>query len=130
MKFLTRKHFHCVKSVHIRSYSGLYFLAFGLNTERYSVSLPIRYKYGKIRTRITPNTDTFYAVFNTSALQETLKHFSMGWGSRWISQNWFYDYLYKLCLYFVRLLNKSVKVKLFIIIWISYLRYTWYLIFW
>ena len=28
---------HCVKSVRIRSYSGPYFPAFGLNTERYSV---------------------------------------------------------------------------------------------
>ena len=25
--------YHCVKSVHIRSFSGLHFLAFGLNTE-------------------------------------------------------------------------------------------------
>ena len=30
--------FHWVKSVHIRSYSGPHFLAFGLNTERYSIS--------------------------------------------------------------------------------------------
>ena len=44
---------HCVKSVRIRSYSGPHFPAFGLNTERYC---------GKMRTRITPNTDTFYAV--------------------------------------------------------------------
>ena len=29
---------HCVKSVRIRSYSGLRFPAFGLNTERYGVS--------------------------------------------------------------------------------------------
>ena len=28
---------HCVKSVRIRSYSGPYFLAFGLNTESYFV---------------------------------------------------------------------------------------------
>ena len=28
---------HCMKSVRIRSYSGSYFPAFGLNTERYSV---------------------------------------------------------------------------------------------
>ena len=28
---------HCVKSVRIRSYSGPYFPAFGLNTERYGV---------------------------------------------------------------------------------------------
>ena len=31
---------HCLKSVRIRSFSGPYFPAFGLNTERYSVSLP------------------------------------------------------------------------------------------
>ena len=45
----------CVKSVRSRSYFGPYFPAFGLNTERYS-------HCGKIRTRITPNTDTFHAV--------------------------------------------------------------------
>ena len=39
----------CVKSVSIRSYSGPHFSALGLNT-------------GKMRTRITPNTDTFYAL--------------------------------------------------------------------
>ena len=39
-----------------------YFPAFGLNTERYGVSLRIQYKCRKIRTRITPNTDTFHAV--------------------------------------------------------------------
>ena len=41
---------HSVRSVRIRSYSGPYFPAFGLN------------KCGKMRTRITPNSDTFYAV--------------------------------------------------------------------
>ena len=56
------KNNHCVKNVRIRSYSGPYFPAFRLNTERYSVSLHIQSKCGKIRTRITPNTDTFYAV--------------------------------------------------------------------
>ena len=53
---------HCVKSVRIRSYSGLYFPAIGLNTERYSVPLRIQSKCGKTRTRITPNTDIFYAL--------------------------------------------------------------------
>ena len=38
------------------------FPAFELNTERYGVSLQIQSKCGKIRTRITPNTDTFHAV--------------------------------------------------------------------
>ena len=42
-----------MKSVRIRSYSGPHFPAFELNTERYC---------GKMRTRITPNMNTFYAV--------------------------------------------------------------------
>ena len=33
------------------------------NKKRYFVSLRIQYECRKIRTRITPNTDTFYAVF-------------------------------------------------------------------
>ena len=53
---------HCVKSVRIRSYSGPYFPAFGLNTERYGVSLRIQSECGKMRTTITLNTDTFHAV--------------------------------------------------------------------
>ena len=36
---LIRKERHCVKSVLIRTFSGLYFPAFGLNTERYRESL-------------------------------------------------------------------------------------------
>ena len=53
---------HCVKSVRNRSFSGPYFPAFGLNTVRYGVSLRIQSECEKIRTRKTPNTDTFYAV--------------------------------------------------------------------
>ena len=53
---------HWVKSIRIRSFSGSYFPAFGLNTERYGVSLCIQTKWGKIRTRKTPNADTFHAV--------------------------------------------------------------------
>ena len=34
-------HLHCVKSIRIRSYSGLHFPAFRLNTEKYRVSLRI-----------------------------------------------------------------------------------------
>ena len=33
---------YCVNSFRIRSDSGLYFSTFGLNTERYEVSLPIQ----------------------------------------------------------------------------------------
>ena len=46
---------HYVKSVRIRSYSVLHFPAFGLNTEKCSVSLSIQSECGKIRTRITTN---------------------------------------------------------------------------
>ena len=38
------------------------FSVFGLNTERYSVSPRIHSECGKIRTRITTNTNTPYAV--------------------------------------------------------------------
>ena len=53
---------HCVKSVRIWSYPGPYFSAFELNTEVYGISLGIQSEHGKIQTRITPNTDTFYSV--------------------------------------------------------------------
>ena len=41
---------HCVKSVRIRSYSGPYFPAFGLNKEIYSVPLRIHPNAGKYGT--------------------------------------------------------------------------------
>ena len=53
---------HCMKRVCIRSYSGPYFPAFGLNTERYGVSRRSQSECGKIRTTITLNTDTFFAL--------------------------------------------------------------------
>ena len=52
----------CVKILRIRSYSGPHFPALGLNTKRYSISLRIQSACGKMRIRITPNTDPFYAV--------------------------------------------------------------------
>ena len=58
----TDSHSHCVKSVRIRIFAGPYFPVFGLNTETYGVSLPIQSECGKIRTRKTPNTDTFNVV--------------------------------------------------------------------
>ena len=53
---------HCVKSVRIWSYSSPYFHVFGLNLEIYKVSIRIQTKCVKIRSRITPTTDTFYTV--------------------------------------------------------------------
>ena len=43
-------------------FSSPYFPAFGLNTDRYKVSLCIQSEYGNIRTRKTPNMDIFHAV--------------------------------------------------------------------
>ena len=54
---------HCAKSVRLRNFSGLYFPAFGLNTERQGASLRIHSECGEIRTRKAPNTDIFQAVF-------------------------------------------------------------------
>ena len=67
MMILYIYHYNCVKSIRIRNFSCPYFPAFGLNAvsrsrTEYSVSLRIQSECGKIRTRITPNTDTFYAV--------------------------------------------------------------------
>ena len=63
-----------VKSVHIRSFSGPYFPAFGLNTERhsgYSASLCIHSECEKIQTRKTPNTDTFHSVNVLQSIQKS-----------------------------------------------------------
>ena len=53
---------YCVKVVHIWELFWSVFPAFGLNTERYSLSIRIQSECGEKRTRITPNTDTFYVV--------------------------------------------------------------------
>ena len=52
-----------MKSVRNRRYSGPYFPAFRMNTERYSGFLRIWSECRKVvRTRITPNKGTFYAA--------------------------------------------------------------------
>ena len=66
---------YCVKSARIWSYSGPHFPAFGLDMERYSLSLRIQSESGKMRTRITPNTDTFHAVLaETKTNQIRIQH--------------------------------------------------------
>ena len=49
-----------LENVRIWSYSRPHFSAFGLNIERYGVILRIDFKCGKMWTRKTPNTDTFF----------------------------------------------------------------------
>ena len=59
-------YYYCVSLLKKCPYSQLFwsaFSAFGLNTERYSVFSP---NAGKTRTRITPNMDIFYPVFNAA----------------------------------------------------------------
>ena len=51
------------KKFRIRSYSGPYFLVFGLNAERYSVSLRIQSECGELRNRITPIFIYFLFIF-------------------------------------------------------------------
>ena len=60
--------------VRIWIYSDLHFPAFGLNTEKYTVCIRIQSECGKIRTRIIPNTDTFYAAVNCLLHQTTIPH--------------------------------------------------------
>ena len=52
---------HCVKSVHIQSYSSPHFC---IRTEYGEILRISRYSeiLGKMQTRITPNTDAFYIV--------------------------------------------------------------------
>ena len=57
-----------------------YFPAFGLNKERYNISpysVQIWENAGKMRTRIIPNTDTFYAVSYMLKKYATNSRFSM-----------------------------------------------------
>ena len=72
ISYFSVSNLHCVKSVRIWSYSGPYFAAFGLNTERYFVSLRIQSECGKMRTRITPNKDSFLAVLWNSVTSRRL----------------------------------------------------------
>ena len=51
-----------LKSVRNRTFFGPYFPAFGL---RYSISLRIQSKFGKIWTRKSPNKDTFHVVWKS-----------------------------------------------------------------
>ena len=58
----SQEHLNCVKRGRIRSYFGPSFPAFKLITGRYSVSFRIQSECGKMRTRMTPNTDIFHAA--------------------------------------------------------------------
>ena len=75
-KYIALSNLHCVKNVRIWSYSGLYSPALELNTVIYSVSLHIQSECGKMRTRITPNMDTFYAMLSNYYTRKNIKSHS------------------------------------------------------
>ena len=72
-----------MKSVRIQSYSSPHFPAFRLNSERYSVSLPIHSERGNMRTRITPNLDSFYTVDIPGPIWSTRFYMNFFQVSRW-----------------------------------------------
>ena len=77
-KFLASNAQQCVKSARIRSYSDRYFPAFALNTPFLSLSLSLRIQGqgecgGEMRTRISPNTDTFYAAHYSHTFSEVVR---------------------------------------------------------
>ena len=65
---------HWEKSVRIWSLSVLYFLAFGLNTERYLISFRIQSKCGKIRTRKL-QIRTLFTQWLIYTIKKKLSHF-------------------------------------------------------
>ena len=81
---------HCVKSVQIRSFFWSVFPAFGLNAERYKVSLRIQSECGKIRTRKNPvsghfsRSDSYSILKNLADLSLViLINYSYGKHLRW-----------------------------------------------
>ena len=64
---------NCVESVQIRSFSGPYFPAFGLNTERYGASLCIQSKCGKIRTRKNSASEHFSCSDHKASFEQLLR---------------------------------------------------------
>ena len=64
-----------IKSVRIRSFSGPYFPAFGLNTKIYRLNLRIQSKCTKNRGRKTANTDNFYALTGSKIPESFFRKF-------------------------------------------------------
>ena len=70
-----------------------HFTVFRLNTERYSLSVRIQSKSGKMRTRITPSTDSFHAVDDIENIKLLAKP---EWNFIWTFTT-IYGYLIVLC---------------------------------
>ena len=71
-----------------RVFSGPYFHAFELNTDRYFLSLRIQSEYGKTQTRKTPYVDTFHSVVGLNQGPSVFKNQSL---------SSYYKYMWSLC---------------------------------
>ena len=67
---------HYVQSVYIRSFYFPYFPACEMNTEIYSANHRIQFECRKIRTRKTPNANTFDAVLYIEILYRFSSNFA------------------------------------------------------
>ena len=63
---------HCVKSVRIRNYFSLHFPAFGLNTERYSVSLRISPYSVRMRENVDQNNAKYQQFLRSATMAESI----------------------------------------------------------
>ena len=93
---------HCVKRIRIRSYSGRHFFRIFPHLDWIRRDTPVRMRenLGKMQTRITPNTDSFYAVSVTeSFFKQNSKCF-------WITSLQYYICVVWVCYILRRLLFK------------------------
>ena len=111
---------HCVKSVRIWSFSCPYFPAFGLNTERYFVSLHIQSEFGKMWSRKTPNMGPFHAV-----VPEAMAYANrIVWNKRMnFNQLWSFWQCYMINLLSKKVRLQFLKIALYVVFVLSF---RWY----
>ena len=111
---------HCVKNVRIWSFSGPYFPAFGLNKQRYFVSLCIQSKFGKMWSRKTPNMGPFHAV-----VPEAMAYANrIVWNKRMnFNQLWSFWQCYIISLLSKKVRFQFLKIALYVVFVLSF---RWY----
>ena len=87
---------HCVKRVLFRSFPSPYFPAFGLNTERLSVSLRIQSKCRKMRIRITSIRTVFMQCyfFRATTFSKVLLFHNTFFSQHFFSEKSFFSQLH------------------------------------
>ena len=103
-----RIHWHCLKSVRIRSFSDLYFPVFGLNTEIYCVNPYIQSKSGIIRTRKTS------AFGHFSRRLKAFDNFKSKQKIGWSSIFWYVKvYIFRKCIQYTIHWDKTQMLRMF-----------------